>query len=328
VEDRWKTVKLFTATLVGVEGLDLTISSNKLVSVHPFMWVVGLAMVVLGFGYVLYVLRHLEHVAELGEEGLGDRILLRLTLNGRLIKYLPAAGFLIVLGDVLYNIWTYRALDIGTHDVVALLFGFTLLVFNTVPEGFRKERNFVLYFSIALFFILVVPLMTLRASGSQGESAVDAYSAAMLAAPLAALLNAVGVHARAYGIYVEFELQAGGTATLGITTSCSGIYSFAIFSSAFLAFVIVDYQRFDRKAGAVMLLGVGAAYLANLLRMFIIAYVGYLYDTPYNHLATLQWAHANVGWILFLGWVTLFWWLIYRYLMKNRGVTVKYNQNM
>ena len=115
------------------------------------------------------------------------------------------------------------------------------------------------------------------------------------------------------------------TATVGITTSCSGIYSFTIFSAAFASFVLVEYRRFEARVFALLAAGVLTAYFANLLRMLIITLVGHFYDTTTNGLENFNWAHANAGWLIFLVWIALFWWIVFRFGMKgtlpSRSVT-------
>ena len=51
------------------------------------------------------------------------------------------------------------------------------------------------------------------------------------------------------------------------------------------------------------------AYVANLLRMSIIVMVGSYYGP-----GALAWTHTNLGIFIFLGWISLFWGIAYRYL--------------
>jgi len=50
--------------------------------------------------------------------------------------------------------------------------------------------------------------------------------------------------------------------------------------------------------------------------MALIVLVGHYYGGD-----ALTWAHANVGWMIFLGWVGLFWWVLFRYLVEPQPAT-------
>jgi exosortase/archaeosortase family protein len=193
-----------------------------------------------------------------------------------------------------------------------------MIVYPYIPQSWSKERDFAFFFAIGLVVFLVIPLLIIRAATSSVEGAVDVYAAFLLAKPLEWILSAMGIYAYADGIYLTFALKAGGEATVGITTSCSGIYSFTIFSAAFASFVLVEFKRFEARVFLLLLAGIITAYLANMLRMLIITLVGYNYDTMTNDLENFNWAHANAGWLIFLAWIALFWWIVFKYGMKGK----------
>jgi exosortase/archaeosortase family protein len=71
--------------------------------------------------------------------------------------------------------------------------------------------------------------------------------------------------------------------------------------------------RSRNNSGAlVLVLGLIAAYLGNLFRMVVIGVVGY-----FNGIDALLWAHKNVGWIIFLSWSAVFWYLVMRYANRR-----------
>ncbi len=313
--------------MIGIEGIDLTVTSNKLVAVYPWMWAVGLAMAGGGLGYVVWELRSPGALVQKPRRGdpseaptMGTRFLSWLTARGRHQWIFPLAGFAIILGDVLYNgLFTdsvYNALA-GTQDAVAFLLGGVLLAYNFLPQNLRREKEFALFFSVALFGFLVVPITLIRLFSQQANASIDVYSATMLAPPIVAILRAAGVYAFSEGIDVTFELARGGLARLGITTSCSGIYSFTIFSAAFTAFIIVEFDSLRARVIGLLLVGIGTAYLANLLRMTTIVLVGHYTDDL--RLQNALWVHANIGWVLFLGWIAIFWFLMFKYMIRDKA---------
>jgi exosortase/archaeosortase family protein len=113
-----------------------------------------------------------------------------------------------------------------------------------------------------------------------------------------------------YPVYNHMEILAGDglPIILRISLSCSGLYSVAIFVSAFIAFVAVEYKKFDRKVAYLLGLGILLAWIANIIRMTIIVVVGY-----YKGAETMVWVHNNIGEFIFMAWVALFWWFMFRY---------------
>lgn len=104
----------------------------------------------------------------------------------------------------------------------------------------------------------------------------------------------------------------GTVNTLGISTACAGLYSFSIFVSAFISFTLVFERLPPRLMALVLGIGMLAAYVGNLFRMMVIGVVGY-----YKGMDALLWAHKNVGWMVFLGWSAVFWYLVMRYADKR-----------
>jgi exosortase/archaeosortase family protein len=110
----------------------------------------------------------------------------------------------------------------------------------------------------------------------------------------------------------------GVPVTVVITTACSGIYSFGIFASAFLAFVLTEYERPSRRLWALLGLGFFTAYVANVLRMVVIVLVGYYTDTVQTDLQNMLVAHSYAGWFIFLAWISLFWGVLLRFVSPKK----------
>jgi exosortase/archaeosortase family protein len=134
----------------------------------------------------------------------------------------------------------------------------------------------------------------------------------MLAAPFSGILNLIGIHSSSSGNIVVLQFHDGTRQALGISAYCAGLYSFSIFLAAFFSFVLV-FERLPAKI-LVIVLGVGllVAYLGNLFRMVVIGIIGY-----YRGIDALLWAHENAGWIIFLSWSSVFWYLLLGYASKH-----------
>lgn len=252
---------------------------------------------------------------------LSSRLISWLTVRGRLVPYLPIIGVGLVAADLGYNATVSATPALLTEDIIVLLAAATLIIYNFVPARFARERDFVLTFFLALNAILVAPLALARAWYQNFEQSVDLYSWVALAPETSAILNVVGVANSVHQVAgttapgLTFIPTAMGTpVTVVITTACSGIYSFGIFASAFLAFVLTEYERPSRRIFVFLGLGLAAAYVANVLRMVGIVLVGYYTDTQQTALQNMLLAHSYLGWIVFIGWIGLFWAILLKFL--------------
>src|SRR6266571_869714 len=249
----------------------------------------------------------------------------RATLNGKLERLFPMIGVMILTADLMYNLKLSASPALQTEDTIAILGACVFLSYGFVPPRFSRERDFVLTFVIALNAILVVPLLLARAWEAKFERSVDFYSWVALAPQTSAVLRLIGVQNSVHPVAgmtapgLTFTPQRLGVqVTVVITTACSGIYSFGIFASAFVAFVLTEFERPARRVWLLMGLGLVASYVANVLRMVIIVLVGYYTDTAETDLQNMLVAHSYSGWLIFLGWISLFWGSLLKFLPQER----------
>lgn len=303
------SVKLLAALIVFIEGISIAL----LISAVPRLF--GFLLMVVG-GFFLY--RLLENKPEeLSEhESLATGLLRKISVNGKLVRYFPAFGLALIVVDIIAN-FVYFNGRLGSNDLVVICMGLVYVSYKYIPERYDQEREFIFIFINILTILLVIPitiynLLTGNSTTEGGESLAESKAVSFfLAQPLDSFLSILGYEVQAIGgtLYYQ-DSTTDGSASVSIAQGCSGIYSAVIFISAFLAWVVTEYQVFDRLVALLLILGILTAYLANLLRMSIIVLVGH-----YRGPADLEWAHANVGWMIFLVWIGLFWWLIFNFLI-------------
>ncbi len=247
-----------------------------------------------------------------------------ITAERRLVAFFPALGGTLLAADLAFNVLISVTPNLGTEDIIVVLLAATLLVYNVVPRRYARERDFAMVFFLALNAILVVPIVALRAFYQDFNRSVDVYSWIALAPETSAVLSLLGVSnsvhtvpgATAPGLtFVPVHLNL--PVTVVITTSCSGIYSFGIFASGFVSFVLTEYQQASKRIWCLLGLGFLASYLANVMRMVVIVLVGYYTDTVQTDLQNMLVAHSYAGWIIFLAWIALFWGVLVKYLPGN-----------
>lgn len=231
-------------------------------------------------------------------------------VKGR-FSLLPLAGVLVILGDLFYNIVVKDSTQFLGLDWMTLLFGGMLIAYNFIPGKYETEARFLIIF-LGLFFIsLSLPLAILSLDASKNASSY--YTSAFIAKPLAFMLNLAGIKAVSASNWVLYN-GVKGSIRLGMGISCSGAYSFAIFFSAFVAYVNIQYKKFSRKTCALLIAGLFGTYFANLFRVFMIAVVGFYLGE--NALIS---AHKNFGWIIFMVWVTIFWYVGFKVFLRDHG---------
>src|SRR3989449_58337 len=314
---RHRRAVILAALVTTFAGVGLVIDRPK----GTILEWLALPLLVFGGGLLTWSLWPSSHTETEASSPLASRFLRRLTLDGRLLTFFPAIGVGIILADVAYN-WALSATPaFQTEDTIVLLGAGSVLGYRFVPDRFARERDFVLLFFIWLNAILVVPLLIARVYYADLEKSVDVYSWIALAPQTSALLTLLGVSNQLHAVAgstapgLTFTPEhLGVQVTIVITTACSGIYSFGIFASAFVAFILTEYKKLSRRIWLLLALGLLTAYIANVLRMAIIVLVGYYTDTAETDLQNLLIAHSYAGWLIFLGWIALFWGVILRFV--------------
>jgi archaeosortase C (PEF-CTERM variant) len=311
-----RNVWLLAWFLILFAGLDLLWNPPKGAGLEYL--ILGVIFFVLGLVFLFLLLVPKEKLKiETKEGNLATALLNILTVNGRLKPFFPVFGIGLIVADILYNLYLSPTPEFLTHDSIVLLFGAMMIAYNFIPSGYGRERDFVFLFFAGLIFILVIPLMLARFLIGSIDESVGLYSEYLLAPEVAGFLNLVGIPASVDGLTITFTTQSGSDISVYISTACSGIYSFSIFASAFIAFILTEYNKVDRKVVLLLCLGILTAYVANILRMVVIVLVGYYSYTPETGLQAMLVAHSNAGWIIFLIWIGLFWFLMYRFLIRT-----------
>jgi len=323
---RHRTASVLAALLLIFAGVDLLLNPPKGQALELF----GIPFLAAGLAILALIFRRAESgLPKSVRPTLGSRIIDRFTLHGRLVRFLPAIAISIIALDLAYNQLVFGAISLGTEDTAVLLFAAALFAYPIAPAKFARERDFVLLFMGTLILILVLPLLLTRLYYQDLEKSVDIYSWTALAPQTAWTLNLIGVPARVHAFpfttapALTFATKSGTELTVIITTACSGIYSFGIFASAFVAFVLTEFERLQPRVFALLGLGFLTSYVANILRMTGIVMFGAYSGTPEESVQNMLLAHSNLGWVIFLAWISLFWALVFRFFVHRPAAGTK-----
>jgi hypothetical protein len=99
-----------------------------------------------------------------------------------------------------------------------------------------------------------------------------------------------------------------------IAEACSGVYSIFIFTGLYLFAVFLDWKIMNkRKAALIFVPAVIGAFLANILRVFLLMVVG----AHVSREAALGLYHSYAGMIFFLVYFLIFWLIFYKWMKKK-----------
>jgi archaeosortase C (PEF-CTERM variant) len=284
---------------------------------------VGLVLIGVGLAGAILITRLIElqpaakKVAKEKRKDLAWRLLHWITWHGKLKPWLPILGIIAIVIDLVWNLGIAHSEEFLSQDWTMWALGGVLLVYNFVPRQYGKERDFALIF-VTLFAITMVLPMGLYRVLTHTTNLPEWFVYYLLANPTSILVNLTGAHSYVSGITISFDLLHGGVSGLVISTGCAGLDSLFLFISGFVAFMLIENARLTRPISAALIIGILTAYFANLLRMTIIVLVGVQYGAD-----AMMATHENAGSIIFLGWIALFWFLMYQFVLKPERMKAK-----
>lgn len=264
---------------------------------------------------LLVVTRVLDHEAPLGVGFLllvaGLALLLRAPAPQRAVassrsRVVLALGLVCVAGVVVYNL--ARRSTLGPPEVAILAYGVALVAASRRLD--RTGRAVAYSFPLVLAPLALYALNAALAAGL-GASPLSAYIRHGLVAPMAAALAFAGVDVAMMGDTVRLATPRGALfLTVGVV--CAGLYAMVLFLGVFALFAW-EQRTSGWRLLAYMSLGILGLHAANVVRLILLALVGVEWGGE-----ALQAFHRNAGWVLFLAWAVVFWWLVLRRFERPR----------
>tara|TARA_B100000575_G_scaffold17377_1_gene12102 strand:- start:1137 stop:2153 length:1017 start_codon:yes stop_codon:yes gene_type:complete len=311
IDKKWKVL---ISILLIFQGLSVTILDNKI------PWYIGLILFLVSGWNLFNIIK--VNPANLDKNTITSSFLNYLTKDGKYIYLFLPVGLVILLLDLVANATIFDG-KIGSNDLVVISAAFVWCLYGFIPENYSSERDFVFLFINILVIILVLPLLIFKIytlinpivleGGTNSTSILqDKIVNRFLTVPLSKVLSFVGFKVLPQSNILNFYLNDGTRASVEIAESCSGIYSVVVFVAAFIAFIGNEYNRFDMFVLFLLILGILTAYFSNLIRMTIIVLVGHYYGID-----NMLFVHSNIGWIIFLIWISIFWSLLFYILPKQ-----------
>ncbi len=290
---------------------------------------VEIAMLVAGVGMALYAAKAMSARKTEASDGLVFRIVARIVRRENTALAISIAGFALVFAWSTWKIAIIKDTDLHLADFIVTLFGISLVLYSTIPSKLHAIQDFAVIYLFFLTVVFAVIWKSYSLTTGDAYSRVTAYSEYyIVTAPVSGILNALGLQVTAslnldgpgLSNIIEYE-HDGAILKLGIGTGCSGLYSAGLFFSAFLAFILVRYQRVDGPGAAALGIGFAVTWLSNIIRMIITIATGIAWGHP-----ALAFVHMYIGILVFVAFITIFWLLIVRWLdrvYEKRAVGVQ-----
>lgn len=228
------------------------------------------------------------------------------------IRRLPAlpigvAGVLLVLLVTGHTAWRHASLDVPKAAIVALGLACAacapLLARDVHVRIPRRGRVPLATLVACLLPVLGAPLLVwgLQAlfKGGLGTTPVELFVRVALLAPLGAFLGLLGLAPVIHGQTISYATPRGPL-SLEVGAACSGVQAMALFAGVLALFLIAERPG-GRRLALWSFIGMAGVYLANVLRLAVLALVGYEWGP-----AALVRTHAEAGWVFFVAWAVLF----------------------
>ena len=251
-------------------------------------------------------------------DSLSSRAINWLTQNGSRKTLFPILGVGIIVCDILVGFYI-SSTAIGWNDTLVILFGFILLTYHLFPSHFSFERDFLLFFILLSNLLLVVPAALPQilsgeiGSVKPGLPFFDAmFTPLFLVKPLSSMLTLFGIENFPEGNIIKIRDINNDILSVSIAYSCTGFQSVGIFLSAYISYILNRTKEINANLVLFLFVGVLVSYFANLFRMFLIMLTGYFWGG-----SILYYTHQNIGWLIFLIWISIFWYFLDRYLPKE-----------
>lgn len=279
-----------------------------------------IVLVAVGASLAVFSLRRMSAAKPEKRDGLLVDFLSRFLSRERIATLLPIVGFAVILVWSAWKIFVTGQADLRMEDFIVTLFGLSLVLYYVGPSEYTMQKDFIVFYLMFLTIVFAVIWKSYSLITGESYSRITAYSEwYFITIPVVGLL-------RLFGLEVEAELDLGGIGLsntiayeyndvllrIGIGSGCSGLYSAGLFFSAFLAFVIVRYHRINWRTLTALGLGLAVTWFANIFRMAITIWVGSMYGHP-----ALAFVHSTIGILIFVAFITVFWFLIVRWLDKS-----------
>lgn len=221
---------------------------------------------------------------------LTTRINIKGTYISKSSKFFVVLGIFIVLADVAYNLKAMNRL--GTLDSMTFFLGVSFIAYGMKNAQYNRMGEFGIYMSGTFIILFQIFYSLLPSLNNNFINYFDHYFVLL---PSLAIINAVSdISIQIIGIetvhFAGFE-----HASIVIGGPCSGLYSMFLLVGIIVGYARMERLRNKRSVSLLIVITIIVAYIANLIRVSTLYYIGYRYG-----LERMMLVHVHLGWIIFI----------------------------
>ncbi len=233
------------------------------------------------------------------------------------ILFFSTLTLLIVISYYLLRFFIRSNLQFATRYILffipllylfILAFGFSLFTavfgirfIRDMYKNFRKQFKYFAITSVVVYLLLVW-VQSLWMYFSKGVANVLYFVFSLF-------YENVELIYRPTGPILSVE---GFRAIIG--APCSGVDSLLMFAGLFTLIFLLDRKRLNIKLMLILFpIGLLGTYAFNILRIFTLYLTG-VYISPEFAVGLF---HQNIGWVLFIGYFFLFWWIASKFVYRK-----------
>ena len=224
------------------------------------------------------------------------------------IRISPEILGIVLVFTVMFYEYFYSTNTTGNYSTLVIILGLYIVLFDRISKDYIYEKYFVLYFLLIYSVLIVLPIILFFATNQLSQNTLEFNSTIvniLLVDPLNILLTFSGIETYVSSEIISYRDVNEDITRIHIARECTGIDSVIIFVSAFTAYLVNDFFKSRQIFFTYLFIGIIVSYLANLLRMYVIIIVGYFYGAEMLH-----WTHTNAGWLIFMLWMSIFWYFL------------------
>ncbi|KCZ71156.1 archaeosortase C, PEF-CTERM variant [Candidatus Methanoperedens nitroreducens] len=203
-------------------------------------------------------------------------------------KFFIVLGTFIVLADLVYNLKAMN--NLGTLDSMTFFMGGSLIAYGI--SQYRRMGEFGIYTSgtfiiLYLFFYSLLP--------SLNNNFINYFDHYLVLLPSLAIVNAVSDMSLHVVATETVHFKGFEDSTVVIGGPCSGIYSMILLTGLIVGYTKMERLTDKRRISLLIVITVLVAYIANLIRVSVLYYIGYYYG-----IERMMFVHVYLGWIIFM----------------------------
>src|SRR3990170_4696790 len=216
----------------------------------------------------------------------------KIRLSGEYItknsKFFIVIGIVIVLADIIYNLKAMNQL--GTLDSMTFFMGASFMAYGI--SKYRRMGEFGIFMSGTFIFLFLFFYSFLTSLNNNFIHDFDHYLVLLPSLDIVNVFSNMDIHIVATE---TVHFKGFEDASIVIGGPCSGLYSMMLLVGIIVGYAKMERLTDKRRIALLIIVAILVAYVANLIRVAVLYYVGYNYG-----IERMMFVHVYIGWVIFI----------------------------